>query len=189
MSPRPPFAATSPVPAVNDFLSSTEISSGVLGFPVICACKWLARPQASSVFLQPCTPHDVKNPRKDSLSECEIFEGFRNTLFVQSGRSNRCRLRSQFKPPITAVDYGLGRDSGDNNKGMATVPGPWRASVEHHHAAPGLPPSARSSPGFMNCVDSHIRNRPWSLLCVYQAGLGGHPHPPTPRSPGPEALG
>ena len=47
---------TSPVPAVNDFLSSTEISSGVAGFPVICACKWLARPQASSVFLQPCTP-------------------------------------------------------------------------------------------------------------------------------------
>jgi hypothetical protein len=126
------------------------------------------------------TEHDVKNPRKDSLSECEIYEGFRNTLFVQSGRSNRCRLRSQFKPPITAVDYGLGRDSGDNNKGMATVPGPWRASVEHHHAAPGLPPSARSSPGFTNCVDSHIRNRPWSLLCVYQAGLGGHPHPPDP---------
>ena len=65
-----------------------------------------------------------KTRGKILLSECEIFEGFRNNLFVQSGRSNRCRLRSQFKPPITAVDYGLGRDSGDNNKGMATVPGP-----------------------------------------------------------------
>jgi hypothetical protein len=45
--------------------------------------------------------------------------------------------------------------------------GPWRASVEHHHAAPGLPPSARPSPDFTNCADSHIRNRPCRLawLC------------------------
>ena len=29
---------------------------------------------------------------------------------------------------------------------MATEPGPWRASVEHHHAAPGLPPSMKIHP-------------------------------------------
>jgi hypothetical protein len=30
------------------------------------------------------------------------------------------------------------------------------------------------------CADRHIRNRPWSLACHHQAGLGGHPHPPDP---------
>jgi hypothetical protein len=58
--------------------------------------------------------------------------------------------------------------------------GPWRASVEHHHAAPGLPPSARPSPHFTNCADSHIRNRPCRLACLCWAGLGGHPQPMTP---------
>ena len=58
--------------------------------------------------------------------------------------------------------------------------GPWRASVEHHHAAPGLPPSARPSPDFTNCADSHIRNRPCRLAWLCWAGLGGHPQPTTP---------
>jgi len=58
--------------------------------------------------------------------------------------------------------------------------GPWRASVEHHHAAPGLPPSARPSPEFTNCADSHIRNRPCRLAWLCWAGLGGHPQPTTP---------
>src|ERR1700721_4030170 len=100
-----------------------------------------------------------KNRGKIRFPTAKFLKVFGTPLFWQSGGSNRCRLRSQFKPPLTAADYGRGRNSGDINKGMATVPGPWRASVEHHHAAPGLPPSARPSPDFTNCVDSHIRNR------------------------------
>ena len=129
------------------------------------------------------TEHDVKNPRKDSLSECEIFEGFRNTLFVQSGRSNRCRLRSQFKPPITAVDYGLGRDSGDNNKGMATVVLSTTTLRRGFPLRLGRHPASR----IVLTVTSGIGR---GAYCAFiRPALAGIPIPPTPRSPGPEALG
>ena len=65
-----------------------------------------------------------KNRGKICFPTAKFLKAFGTPLFWQSGGSNRCRLRSQFKPPPTAADYGRGRNSGDNNQGMATVPGP-----------------------------------------------------------------
>jgi hypothetical protein len=86
-------------------------------------------------------PLDLFGPQMLPLAQVFVFGAGRRLDFQKwdsasrqvrhaTRESNRRGFRSQFKPPLRAADYGRGWHSGDNNKGMAIVPGPWRAGVE-----------------------------------------------------------
>jgi hypothetical protein len=78
----------------------------------------------------------------------------------------------RFKPPVTAEGLRSRRDTGDNNKGMATVPAGTGARALRTTLRRGFPLRLG------HCAGSHIRNGRCRLRHMHRAGLGGIP--PTP---------
>jgi hypothetical protein len=95
------------------------------------------------------------------------------------------RLRSQFKLPLTAADYGRGGTVGTNKKGDGHCTG----APARERCVPALRwgfPLSSLATAPHDCAGSHIRETPYRVSSIYWAGLGGAPSP-DPPSARPEA--